>query len=104
MSELAETTAIELSTLSRIVGTLATRELVARTRPAGDARTVTVHRTAAGRALTGQVIPLAAHYEDVALSGFSEDEAVVLKAMLRRVYANMDRLEEELDGERPGVA
>lgn len=96
MGELSQTTAIELSTLSRIVGTLVRRGLAERERPQGNARTVTVRRTAEGRALTDRVIPLAMHYEEVALAGFSRDEAALLKTMLRRVYANMGRLEDEL--------
>lgn len=96
MGELAETTAIELSTLSRIVGTLVRRGLAERERPEDNARTVTVRRTAEGRALTERVIPLALHYEEVALAGFSAEEATLLKTMLRRVYANMGQLEDEL--------
>lgn len=97
MGELAQTTAIELSTLSRIVGTLVQRGLAERERPESNARTVTVRRTAEGRDLTNRVIPLAMHYEAVALAGFSAEEAAVLKTMLRRVYANMGVLEDELE-------
>ena len=101
MSELAETTAIEISTLSRIVGTLTGRSLVSRER---DGRVVTVRRTAEGRSLTDQVIPLAVHYEEVALSGFTAEEAAMLKGMLRRVYANMGTLEAELGEARTDAA
>lgn len=97
MSELSETTAIEISTLSRIVNGLVRRGLAERRRVDGDARAVTVHRTQAGRALTDRVIPLAMHYEDVALKGFSAEEAEVLRVMLRRVYVNMGQLEAELE-------
>ena len=52
-----------------------------------------VHLTAAGRSLTERIIPLAEHYETVALSGFSAEEAALLKAMLRRLHDNMDQLD-----------
>lgn len=99
IGDLAATTSIELSTLSRTIGALEAKGLVERRRSADDARTVTVHRTAAGADLTERIIPVAVHYEDVALAGFSPAEAETLKAMLRRLYANMTVLEEEQAGE-----
>jgi len=61
----------------------------------GDARVVTVHETEAGHALTIKIIPFARHYEDVALRGFTPEEAEALKAMLVRVYSNIAALEDE---------
>lgn len=38
---------------------------------------------------------VANHYEDVALRGFSAEEAAALKAMLERVYRNVAALEDQ---------
>jgi len=92
ISDLAGVTSIDISTLSRLIGKLEKLDLVARRRTNGsDARVVTVERTAKGRATTGAIVPVAQHYEAVALSGFSHEEARALKAMLNRVHANLDR-------------
>lgn len=94
MGQLGRLTSIDVSTLTRIVDGLENRELIERRRGDGDARSVRVHLTASGRSLTERIIPLAEHYETVALSGFSADEAAMLKDMLRRLHDNMDRLDE----------
>lgn len=94
MGELGRLTSIDVSTLTRIVDGLERRGLIERRRSDSDARSVRVHLTAAGRSLTERIIPLAEHYETVALSGFSAEEAALLKAMLRRLHDNMDQLDE----------
>lgn len=93
MGELSATTSIEVSTLTRLVDGMEQKDLVARRRDTGDARAVLVHVTAAGRRLTQRILPIAERYETVALAGFTAGEAEVLKAALRRLYANMDDLE-----------
>ncbi len=94
MGDLADTTSIEASTLTRLVDGMEKKGLVARRRAADDARAVTLHVTAAGRRLTGRIVPIAERYEQVALQGFEERDVDVLKATLRRLYANMDGLED----------
>ena len=54
---------------------------------------MTVHFTAAGRALTRDLIPTALDYEAIALDGFSAAETKEIKAMLLRLFHNMDRLD-----------
>jgi DNA-binding MarR family transcriptional regulator len=103
VSELARMTTIEVSTLSRMLGTMQRRGLVERRRPAlqavgSDARTVAIHLTEAGRALTEELIPEALRYEATALDGFTEDEARILKSMLQRLFDNMGRLEPDSAG------
>lgn len=93
MGDLSETTSIEVSTLTRLVDTMETKGVVARRRAPEDARVVTLHVTPAGRRLTQRIVPIADRYEDAALVGFSAAEAEVLKAALRRLYANMEALE-----------
>jgi DNA-binding MarR family transcriptional regulator len=93
MSDLSETTSIEVSTLTRLVDNMEKKGLVARRRDAGDARVVALHVTPAGRRLTQRIIPIAERYERVALAGFTAAEADTLKAALRRLYSNMEALE-----------
>jgi DNA-binding MarR family transcriptional regulator len=96
VSDLGALTSIDVSTLSRIVDAMEEKGLVERHRGnGGDARVVTVHATKNGQALTAKLIPLARHYEEVALRGFTADEEQALKAMLVRVYRNIAALEEE---------
>jgi DNA-binding MarR family transcriptional regulator len=93
MGDLAKTTSIEVSTLTRLVDNMEKDGLVARRRASGDARAVTLHVTASGRRLTQRIVPIAERYEAVALKGFTAGEAEVLKKALRRLYDNMDALE-----------
>ncbi len=92
MGDLSETTSIEVSTLTRLVDNMENEGLVARRRDAADARAVTLHATPAGRRMTRMILPIAERYEKVALLGFSEAEATVLKTALRRLFDNMDGL------------
>lgn len=95
MTELAETTSIDVSTLSRLVGSIEKKGLAARRRgaSAADARVVTVHATDTGRAVTDKLVPIAQKYEAVALSGLSDEEAALLKSLLVRVYENVEPLD-----------
>ena len=92
MGDLSETTAIEVSTLTRLVDGMERRGLVKRRRDPGDARVVLLHVAPAGRRLTGRLLPIAERYERVALEGFSAGEAETLRRALRRLYANIDKL------------
>ena len=92
MGDLAATTSIELSTLTRLVDGMERKGLVARRRDGRDARVVTVHATAPGKRMTQKILPIADRYETVALEGFSEAEATLLKTALRRLFDNMDGL------------
>ena len=90
ISDLAGLTSIDISTLSRLIGKMETRNLVARRRsPEADGRVVTVVVTPAGQAATQAIVPVAQRYETMALAGFTADEAAALKQMLIRVYGNL---------------
>lgn len=93
MGDLALTTSIEMSTLTRLVDAMEKKGLVARRRDPEDARAVVLYAASAGRRLTTQLLPIAARYEKVALCGFAPKEADQLKEALRRLYANMEGLE-----------
>jgi DNA-binding MarR family transcriptional regulator len=83
-----------MSTLTRLVDAMERRRLLARRREPDDARAIAVCVTAAGRRLTGRILPIAERYEKVALEGFLPRDVTALKAALRRLYANMDGLEQ----------
>ncbi|MDP1910053.1 MAG: MarR family winged helix-turn-helix transcriptional regulator [Hyphomicrobium sp.] len=93
MGDLRETTSIEVSTLTRLVDNMESKGLVSRRRDTADARAVTLHATPAGRRMTRIILPIAERYEKVALEGFSDAEATVLKTALRRLFDNMDGLQ-----------
>lgn len=99
LGSLSHMTSIELSTLSRLVGTMIRKGLVSRKRPRANARVVEISLTARGRALAAQLTPIAEHFEDVALSGLSAKEVADLKRALDRAFTNLDRLERELGGD-----
>ena len=92
MGDLSRTTAIEVSTLTRLVDGMERRRLVKRQRDPADARVVLLRVAPAGRRLTERVLPIAERYERVALAGFSAREAETLRRALRRLYVNMDGL------------
>lgn len=97
LGDLSAMTTIEISTLSRLVGTMTRKGLVLRKRPRGNARIVEISLTAKGRALAETLIPVAEHFEAVALGGLSSREIAHMKASLAAAFANLDALEREID-------
>jgi DNA-binding MarR family transcriptional regulator len=93
LSELAQNTAAEPSTLSRTVDSLMQRKVLVRDRSGEDGRALALSLTAEGVALTERIIPLAHLYERVAVAGISKQQVEQLKEMLRRVYDNMALLD-----------
>lgn len=92
MSMLADHTSIDRTTLSRLVSRMEEGGFVQRSRAEDDGREVHISLSDKGRQTADGIIPLAVRYEDVALDGFSEEEANHFKDMLKRVYANLERL------------
>ncbi len=92
MSDLADHTSIDRTTLSRLVSRMETSQLVSRTRAEEDGREVHIGLTEKGSGITEGIIPLAQRYEEIALEGFSADEAAAFRDMLRRVYTNFEKL------------
>lgn len=89
ITELAELTLLEVSTLSRTVDRMEADKLVARAAGDGDARTVLVTITAEGRAFLDRILPaVSAQYEwsvhDVPAADL-EVMRGVLKVMLRNL-------------------
>ena len=92
MSALAALTSIDRTTLSRLTARMETNGLVQRTRAGDDGREVHIAMAAKGQTITGEIIPHARRYEDVAVADLSDDEVRTLKATLDKVYANLDKL------------
>jgi DNA-binding MarR family transcriptional regulator len=89
LSDLAQLTSIEISTLSRTVAALHRRGLVRRDRSDSDARAVCVDLSTEGRALTERIIPLALHCEAAALAGFTAEDGDRLRCLLRQLFTNL---------------
>ena len=97
LGELSDLTSIELSTLSRLVGTMTRKGLVSRKRPNANARTVEINLTAKGRKLVEELIPLARLHEDVGLQSFRPEKIADLKRDLIKVFQNLDELERSIE-------
>ncbi len=93
LSDVAYHTSSDPSTLSRTVDGLIKRGLVKRERSEIDARALELSLTPVGLDLTEKIIPFAHLYEKVALAGFSESEAKLLREMLNKIYKNMSSLD-----------
>lgn len=96
LGDLAAMTSIEVSTLSRLIGTMKRKGLVSRTRLKDNARTVAIKLTAKGKMLVEELIPIAMHFEDIAVRSFSAKEIAELKTTLANIYENLDSLEPEI--------
>jgi DNA-binding MarR family transcriptional regulator len=95
LSELAQHTSTEPSTLSRTVDSMMQRKLLVRDRADEDARALALSLTPEGIALTERIIPLAQLYERVALAGIPKQQVDSLKEMLRKIYDNMALLDRD---------
>jgi DNA-binding MarR family transcriptional regulator len=95
MSDLAGLTSIEISTLSRLLGTMQRRKLLGRKRALNDARVVMVALTERGTTLTHDLIPAATALESNLVAGLDADEIAVLKRTLDKLFANV--------GQSPGA-
>lgn len=104
LGKLAGMTSIEVSTLSRLVGTLVRRGLVTRRRPERNGRIVEIALSAKGRTLVVELLPIGAHYESVAIAGLDASAVGLLKSQLRIAYDNLDKLEKELATQPPRAA
>jgi DNA-binding MarR family transcriptional regulator len=97
LGDLAAMTTIEISTLSRLIGEMKRRGLVTRTRLKDNARTVAINLTAKGRTLVEELIPIAIHFEEVAVSNFPAKNIVDLKTVLAEIYESLNSIEPEIE-------
>ncbi len=95
LSELADRTSIDISTLSRLLVNLQRRQFVVRRRSGLDGRALSVSLTERGRAMTERIIPIASRYEQVTTSGLDDGDIRRLKKMLIRLYSNIQTFDLE---------
>ena len=103
LSDLATVTTAEISTLSRLVGEMKRKGLVTRSRLADNGRTVAINLTAKGKSLVEQLMPIAVHFEDVAVAGFSEAEVSRLKVVFSDIYQSLGSIEPEIEPAKAAV-
>jgi DNA-binding MarR family transcriptional regulator len=89
MTNLAELTTVELSTLSRLIGTLQRRGLVARKRNGSDGRHVCVSLSARGTALTTRLLPAAAALQERMTAGMLAADVATLRRLLKQLHTTI---------------
>jgi DNA-binding MarR family transcriptional regulator len=103
IGELAARTRMDMPTASRVVYTLMKRKLVEVRDDAADRRRARLHLRAAGAALAKELHALATTVRAALIQGLSATEQAALRAGLRKIIANMDRLQDGGATESPGV-
>ena len=88
VGELAAETAIERSTLSRVLTRMEAKRLVVKQRLHADQRIVRIRLTDKGRLLARARHPTFRDYEALLVRGIGAEEVRKLKAMLMRMVAN----------------
>jgi MarR family transcriptional regulator, organic hydroperoxide resistance regulator len=96
LNDLSVMTTVEISTLSRLIGTMEKMKLVSRSRLENNARTVAINLTKGGNKLVTELMPIAQHFEEVAVSNLSPTTLKVLKKTLGDIYERLDAIEDEL--------
>jgi DNA-binding MarR family transcriptional regulator len=89
--DLSGMTAIDVSTMSRLVGRLVRMGLVTRSRSEKSSREVVVTLSGKGQALVERLIPIAKELERTASADISAKDLAVAKRALRRMYENLSR-------------
>ena len=97
LSDLSTVTTTEISTLSRLVGEMKRKGLVTRSRLEDNGRTVAINLTAKGKLLLEELMPIAVHFEEVAISNYTEAEISRLKIVFREIYQSLSSIEPEIE-------
>jgi DNA-binding MarR family transcriptional regulator len=87
--DIAEMTAIDVSTMSRLISRLIKMGLVSRVRSDTNNREVIVELTAKGRTLVNRLIPTARTMERAAVAGLSAADLAITRDCLRQMYFNI---------------
>ncbi|HUZ74462.1 MAG TPA: MarR family transcriptional regulator [Stellaceae bacterium] len=85
LGDLAALAEVEMSTLSRLIGTMQARRLVTRRRSGKDARAVRIRISDQGRALAGKLAAAATTFETALSRGLAAREQQALKRGLERI-------------------
>lgn len=96
LGDLAVMTSLEVSTASRLIGAMKRKGLVSRRRLEDNGRTVAINLTAKGKALVESLIPIAMHFEDVAIRGLPNAEVARLRGTLVQIYTDLGSIEPEI--------
>jgi len=86
MGELSDATAIPVTALSRLVGSMERKGAVVRRRSKSDARVVQAGLTSRGRAMALRLVPAARAREEYLTSLLSTHQASVLRTAIARIY------------------
>lgn len=89
MTALAETTAIDRTTLTRSVARMRAKKLVERKRDEIDRRATRLRLSARGRALYERALPIALRQNELAVAGMSAGEITAFRAQLWRIINNL---------------
>lgn len=103
LSDLATVTTAEISTLSRLIGEMKRKGLVTRSRLEDNGRTVAINLTSKGKSLVEELMPIAVHFEEVAVSDFSEGEISRLKTVFREIYERLGSIEPEIEAAKAAL-
>jgi DNA-binding MarR family transcriptional regulator len=95
LGEIARSTGVNVSTLSRLIGRMEKRALVSRDRSRRDSRAVHITLLPTGEEMFQVLWPEAARLEDIVTNGFSEAEVTRLKSALQDVEDILARLTED---------
>lgn len=90
MSEVADSAAIDPTTLSRTVAQLVRGDLVMRLSPVGDKRVTRLALTAEGTRAVERILPLVARLNDTACAGLPEAIPGLLRWALGEMRRNLD--------------
>lgn len=93
--DVTELTSIESSTLSRLIGRIARRGLVSRTRSRNSNREVMLRLTPRGAAILEPLRAIGLQFDALAVEGLSPKEIETLKRYLRHVYRNIETAQKE---------
>jgi DNA-binding MarR family transcriptional regulator len=91
LRQIGERLRMDAPTASRAVTQLLKRSLVRAEGDRGDRRRLRLRLTPSGRARIGPLRGLAAELRSAALYGLTRDEEATLRALLRKIIANLDR-------------
>ena len=88
VSDLAEISLTELSTLSRLLDAMEIQHLVEKRRARPNARSVTVHLTTAGRKILKETIREAKRYEASLLRDIEDKDLATTRVVLEKLFEN----------------
>lgn len=97
LGDLAALVTVEMSTLSRMVGTMAKAGHVTRIRPPENGRVVSIEITPKGAALADELMKIAMQFEQTILGSMDDRAAAELKALMRQIGNRVATLQDTPD-------